>query len=88
MNIDRIEKLYGKDTLELIEENIEDVYVNCECLKSFNLFYVDEIFEKYAPGFICEPIDFYNKVKKIITSLGDNYIDILKEDLSYFEVLL
>jgi hypothetical protein len=88
INFDKIETLYGKETLELINNNTEDVVTNINYLISLGFDDVEDIFERYTLIFIEDTITFKDKIDKLIKVLGNNYVDILEENIELWENLL
>jgi hypothetical protein len=88
INFDKIETIYGKETLELINNNIEDVVSNINYLISLGFDDVEDIFERYTLIFIEDTITFKDKIDKLIKVLGNNYVDILEENMEIWENLL
>lgn len=88
INLDKIEEIYGLDILNLVKENIEDVNKNIKYLYYLNFNDIEDIFERYTPILICGPIEFKNKIDKLISKLGNDYVDIIENDLGILEELL
>ena len=90
MDIDlgKIEEIYGVDILNLVKENIDDINKNIKYLIYLNFEDVENIFERYTPVFICNFIEFKNKIDKLINKLGKNYVSIIENDLGILEELL
>lgn len=88
ININKIEEIYGLDILNLVKENIEDVNKNINYLIYLNFNDVEDIFERYVPIFICSYDEFKNKINKLINKLGNDYVDIIENDLGILEELL
>lgn len=90
MNIDlnKIESIYGLELLDLIKENIDDVKMNINYLIYLNFNDIEDIFERYVLIFICDFDEFKSKIDKLINKLGNNYVDIIENDLGILEELL
>lgn len=70
-----------KIDFEKINKNIKYLYeIGIEC--------IEEVFERYAPIFICDNKEFKNKVNKLVGKLGNEYVEILGENEDYWSELL
>ena len=84
--LENIIDTYGEDIKEDILENKDIVLENYNFLQELNIIYVDEIFKRYITIFLDE--DFKNKVNKLISNLGEDYIEKIEENISIFDSLL
>ena len=90
MNIDfnNIRDTYGDDIILLIRDNIDDINENIDYLKKLKFTDIEDIFEKFVLLFLDTPSEFKDKFDKLINKLGDNYVDIIENDLFILEELL
>jgi len=84
--LENIIDTYGEDIKEDILENKDIVLENYNFLQELNIISVDEIFQRYITIFLYE--DFKNKVNKLISNLGEDYIEKIEENISIFDSLL
>lgn len=84
--LENIIDTYGEDIKEDILENKDIVLENYNFLKELNIISVDEIFQRYITIFLDE--NFKNKVNKLISNLGEDYIEKIEENISIFDSLL
>ena len=84
--LENIIDTYGEDIKEDILENKDIVLENYNFLQELNIISVDEIFQIYITIFLYE--DFKNKVNKLISNLGEDYIEKIEENISIFDSLL
>lgn len=84
--LENIIDTYGEDIKEDIVENKDIVLENYNFLQELNIISVDEIFQRYITIFLDE--DFKNKVNKLISNLGEDYIEKIEENISIFDSLL
>lgn len=84
--LENIIDTYGEDIKEDILENKDIVLENYNFLQELNIISVDEIFQRYITIFLDE--DFKNKVNKLISNLGEDYIEKIEENISIFDRLL
>ncbi|MBF0986814.1 MAG: hypothetical protein HXK72_00535 [Clostridiales bacterium] len=84
--LENIIDTYGEDIKEDILENKDIVLENYNFLQELNITSVDEIFQRYITIFLDE--DFKNKVNKLISNLGEDYIEKIEENISIFDSLL
>lgn len=84
--LENIIATYGEDIKEDILENKNIVLENYNFLQELNIISVDEIFQRYITIFLDE--DFKNKVNKLISNLGEDYVEKIEENISIFDSLL
>ena len=84
----KIEKIYGIEMIEEIRDNLRDVNTNVNYLLKIGFNDVEDIFERYAPIFICSNKNFIEKINNLIKKIGNDYINIIENDLSILEELL
>ena len=84
--LENIIDTYGEGIKEDILENKDIVLENYNFLQELNIISVDEIFQRYITIFLDE--DFKNKVNKLISNLGEDYIEKIEENISIFDSLL
>ena len=84
--LENIIDTYGEDIKEDILENKDIVLENYNFLQKLNIISVDEIFQRYITIFLDE--NFKNKVNKLISNLGEDYIEKIEENISIFDSLL
>lgn len=84
--LENIIDTYGEDIKEDILENKDIVLENYNFLQELNIISVDEIFQRYITIFLDE--NFKKKVNKLISNLGEDYIEKIEENISIFDSLL
>ena len=84
--LENIIDTYGEDIKEDILKNKDIVLENYNFLQELNIISVDEIFQRYITIFLDE--NFKNKVNKLISNLGEDYIEKIEENISIFDSLL
>lgn len=84
--LENIIDTYGEDIKEDILENKDIVLENYNFLQELNIISVDEIFQRYITIFLDD--DFKNKVNKLISNLGEDYVEKIEENISIFDSLL
>ena len=88
INVDKIKDIYGIDTLNLIKDNIKDIVNNIKYLEELGFSDVEDIFERYTLMFIYSKEEFKEKINYLINKLGNNYVEIIENDLGILEELL
>ena len=88
MNFDKIEQIYGKEILESIISNKDDVKKNINYLINLGFDDIEDIFERLAPLFINDNKTFKNKIDSLIKKLGPDYVNIIENDLGLLEELI
>lgn len=85
IDFEKIEKIYGEDTLIMLKENIEEVKKNMEYLIYLGFDDIEDIFERYTLMFIEDNRDFINKMNRLIRVLGDDYVNKLETNMEIWE---
>lgn len=88
IDFEKINKIYGKDILDGLRDNLDEVNKNIKYLYEIGIECIEEVFERYAPIFICGNKEFKNKVNKLVGKLGNEYVEILGEKEDYWSELL
>lgn len=87
-NIEKIMEIYGESTVDLINENIDDIVDNLMYLKSLEFNDIEDIFERYVFIFAEEPKTFRRKVNKLVSKLGEDYVSTLEVNMDMWEEIL
>jgi len=86
--IEEITEKFDDNLLKtMIEEEtlfLENYYI----FKKYNFDYINEIVVYFLPIFTNDSLYLENKLKELITELGEEYLDKIGEDLTLLEVLL
>lgn len=90
IEIEKIEEIYGSSVIELLkdEDMYQDFLQNILYLVKIGIEDVNEVVESYFLIFLCDHNEFVEKVNSLVMELGNNYIEKLGEDMSYWEELL
>lgn len=88
IDFEKIEEIYGSSVIEEIKNNSKDILENIKYLKELNINDIEDIFERYPLIFICDKNEFKNKVDKLISKIGINYVDMLDNDMELWEELM
>ena len=88
IDFEKINKIYGKDILDGLRDNLDEVNKNIKYLYEIGIECIEEVFERYEPIFICDNKEFKNKVNKLVGRLGNEYVEILGENEDYWSELL
>lgn len=89
LDFDDIEELYDNYDVNVLNnidrDNFDKIY---NLFKSYKFDFVEDIIIKYFDIFILEYKDVDNKLNRLVKALGDNYIDIIGNDMSYLEYIV
>ena len=90
IKLDKIKEIYGEETIEDLtdEERFSEFEKNVLYLKEKRIEDIDDVVESYFLMFLYDHDDFKKKVDSLIERLGENYIELLGEDMSYWEELM
>lgn len=69
IDFDKINKIYGIETLNNIKENINEVNKNISYMYKLGFADIEDIFERETLLFICDNKEFKNKIDKLIRRL-------------------
>lgn len=85
VNLENMKEIYGDDIINIILSNIDIIEINIQTLKKLKFDDVEGIFERCPMMFMYFPKAFNEKIEKIIKEIGENYIDIIQNDISILE---
>jgi hypothetical protein len=88
INLEKMKEVYGSEILEIILDNIDIVEKNIEYLDMLKFDDTVGIFERCPIVFTCFPNDFKNKIDKLIQEIGENYVEIIEDDIGLIESLI
>lgn len=90
MDIDfiKIKEIYGEDIIFQTKENYEDVIENIKYLITLGFNDVEDIFEREVFLFLYDPKTFKEKITKLINDIGNNYVELIENNIELLEVLL
>ena len=89
LDFDDIEELYDNydvNVLNNIDKNNFDKIYNL--FKSYKFDFIEDIILKYFDIFILEYKNVDDRLNRLVKALGDNYIDIIGNDMSYLEYIV
>ena len=89
LDFDDIEELYDNYDVNVLnnidKDNFDKVY---NLFKEYKFDFIEDIIIKYFDIFVLEYKDVDNKLNRLVKALGDNYIDIIGNDMSYLEYIV
>ena len=89
LDFDDIEELYDNYDVNVLnnidKDNFDKIY---NLFKSYKFDFIEDIILKYFDIFILEYKDVNDKLNRLVKALGDNYIDIIGNDMSYLEYIV
>ena len=86
---DTVAEIYGEDVLEKMAESPYDVEQNIRHLISLHFGEdVSDICNRYGILLCEDPAVFFDRVWQLISSIGEDYVDKMGEDMSYWEALM
>ena len=89
ISLDTIAQIYGDEVVSRLAEGLEDTVANIECLVSLGFEEdVSDICNRYGILLCEDPAVFCDNVKRLIDSVGPDYVEKLGEDMSYWEKLM
>ena len=88
IDINKMKEIFGDEIEDIINENIEIVEKNIEFLKELKFDDPEGMLEMYPELFMNFPKKFEEKILKLKEELGDNYIEIIENDMSILEKII
>ena len=90
MNIDfgKIREIYGEDALVACNDNLDDLVKNINYLIKLGFDDYQDIIERFPLAFLDDHELVKERINKLIARLGDNYLELLGEDMGFWEELL
>ena len=90
MDIDfsKVREIYGDDALVACNDNLDDLVANINYLIKLGFSDYADIIERFPLAFVDDHEVVKEKVNKLVERLGNNYLEILGEDMSLWEELL
>lgn len=88
VNLKNIKEVYGEEIYEIILNNIEIIKKNLRYLDELNFDDISGIFERCPIIFTYFPQDFKKKIDDLIERVGENYVEIIENDVGLIEELL
>ena len=89
LDFDDIEELYDNYDVNVLNnidrDNFDKIY---NLFKEYKFDFIEDIIVKYFDIFVLEYKDVDNKLNRLVKALGDNYIDIIGNDMSYLEYIV
>mgnify|MGYP005750653903 FL=1 len=88
IDINKMKEVFGDEIEDIINENIDIVEKNIKFLKELKFEDAEGILEMYPELFMNFPKKFEEKILKLKEELGDNYIEIIENDMSILEKII
>lgn len=88
INLKSMKEVYGAEIYEILLDNIEIVEKNLQYLNELKFDDTIGIFERCPIIFTCFPQDFKKKIDGLIERAGENYVEIIENDVGLIEELL
>lgn len=90
MNIDfgKIREIYGEDALVACNDNLDELVKNINYLIKLGFDDFADIIERYPLAFVEEHEIVKERIDNLIEEIGPNYLEVLGEDMGYWEELL
>ena len=88
INFGKISEIYGEDILIACNENLDDLVKNIDYLIKLGFDDYEDIIERFPFLFIDDYDIVKEKIDNLIQRLGNDYLNILGDDMSIWEELL
>lgn len=88
INLKNMKEVYGAEIYEILLDNIEMVEKNLQYLNELKFDDSIGLLERCPIVFTCFPKDFKGKIDDLIERLGEDYVEIIQNDVGLLEELL
>ena len=88
IDINKMKEIFGDEIEDIINDNIDIVEKNIKFLKELKFEDPEGMLEMYPELFMNFPKKFEEKILKLKEELGDNYIEIIENDMSILEKII
>ena len=88
LDLEKINYIYGREILENLMVMKKYVIENITYFISLGFSDIEDILEREILIFICLPNEFKNKINALCKRLGNDYVEILQNDISLFEEII
>lgn len=88
IDFNKIKEIYGEDALVTCNENIDDLVQNINYLIKLGFDDYGDIIERFPLAFVEDHEIVKERIDELIERLGPDYLNILSEDMGYWEELL
>ena len=88
INFGKIREIYGQYALVACNDNLDELVKNINYLIKLGFSDYEDIIERFPYAFLEEHDIVKEKIDTLISKLGMDYLNILGEDMSYWEELL
>jgi hypothetical protein len=89
IDLDTVAEIYGDSVVESLASAQEDTLRNIAYLISREFGEdVSDICNRFAPILLYDTDEFAEKVSALIDDMGEDYVDVMGEDMSCWEALL
>jgi len=85
IDLEKMKLVHGEEIVEIIYENIDLVEKNIKILKDYKFDDIEGIFERCPMIFMHFTKEFNNKIEKLKNDLGEEYVDIIQNDVGIIE---
>lgn len=88
INLKSMKEVYGSEIFEMLLDNIEIVEKNLQYLNELKFDDFLGLLERCPILFTYFPEEFKRKIDKLIEKIGENYVEIIQNDIGLLEELL
>ena len=88
VDLEKMKEIHGEEVIEVIYDNIEIIEKNIKIMKKLKFDDVEGIFERCPIIFTKFTKNFAEQIENLISELGENYVEIIQNDIGIIEELL
>ncbi len=85
IDLKKMQEVYGDEILEMIENNMDIISENILIIKKYEFDDIEWLFEANPSFFMNFPKQFEEKIKKMIEEVGQNYVEVIQENVDILE---
>ncbi len=85
INLENMKEIYGEGIIKVIIDNEELIKENVKTLEKYKFNDIEDIIERYPTLLMNFPKQFEEKIKKLKKIYGEDFVNIIENDMSILE---
>ena len=85
INLENMKEIYGEGIIKVIIDNEELIKENIKTLEKYKFNDIEDIIERYPTLLMNFPKQFEEKIKKLKKIYGEDFVNIIENDMSILE---
>jgi len=88
VDLEKMKEIHGEEIVEIINNNIDIIEKNIKVMKELKFDDVEGIFERCPIIFMKFTKNFKEQIERLISELGENYVEMIQSDIGIIEEML